>query len=46
VKRASKTVIVIKKGDQSERAVLKALMLRQTVFRAGITSEKVRAGIR
>ena len=46
MKRAPKTFIVIKKGDHSERAVLKAMMLRETVFRASISNEKVRAGLR
>ena len=39
MKRAPKTFIVIKKGGHSERAVLKAMMLRETVFRASISNE-------
>ena len=46
MKRAPKSFIVVRKGDESERAVMKAMMLRETVFRATITTQKVRAGLR
>jgi hypothetical protein len=45
MKRQLRSFTVVKKGTASEKAELKAMLLRRTVFAQAVTNEAVRAGI-
>jgi hypothetical protein len=45
MKRHMKSFTVVKKGTASEKAELKAWLLRRTVFAQAVSNEAVRAGI-